>query len=137
MVYSTTELGPIALQHHSTPAPQQIATATQPHSRFESTIESQKFAPSTTAADRFADVQRSWSRLYCLETLDRQLWRCDSDLLPTLVSFTFTYAAVFFLQRILSTIDNPTPEPHKGIYLYIRHVLNQIAKGTPSIPPCT
>ena len=52
-----------------------------------------------------------------------KLWTANSgdmiwDFLLTLVSVTFTYAGPFFLQRILSAIDNPTPENRAKAYIY-------------------
>ena len=52
-----------------------------------------------------------------------KLWTTNSgdmlwDFLLTLVSVTLTYAGPFFLQRILSAIDKPTPENHAKAYIY-------------------
>jgi len=52
-----------------------------------------------------------------------KLWTANSgdmiwDFFLTLVSVTFTYAGPFFLQRILSAIDNPTPENRAKAYIY-------------------
>jgi hypothetical protein len=40
------------------------------------------------------------------------------DFLPTLISVTLTYVGPFFLQRILTAIERPTPESRAKAYIY-------------------
>ena len=52
-----------------------------------------------------------------------KLWTANSgdmiwDFLLTLLSVTLTYAGPFFLQRILASIDNPTPDDRAKAYIY-------------------
>jgi hypothetical protein len=52
-----------------------------------------------------------------------KLWTANSsdmiwDFFLTLISVTLTYAGPFFLQRILSAIDKPTPDNHAKAYIY-------------------
>ena len=52
-----------------------------------------------------------------------KLWAANSsdmiwDFLLTLISVTLTYAGPFFLQRILSAIDKPTPDNRAKAYIY-------------------
>lgn len=52
-----------------------------------------------------------------------KLWKANSfdlflDLLLTFVSVLFNYAGPFFLQRILASIDHPTPENRSRAYIY-------------------
>ena len=52
-----------------------------------------------------------------------KLWTANSgdmlwDFFLTLISVTLTYAGPFFLQRILASIDNPTPDSRAKAYIY-------------------